>query len=96
MKQSVLNDIVRQIANELGLATSGKEAQGKGLDSFLLLEYSYAYGGYRIVSVKIAGGAHFGALGYSSIEARMSGKEMHAALSGILQGIELAKQSLSH
>jgi|SRR6187402_142080 len=91
MKQSELNNIVRSIADELGLATSRKEAKEKGLPSYLFLEYAAVYGGYRIVSVGVDNGAHYGALGYGSTCARMSAKEMYAALSGILQGLELAK-----
>jgi len=95
MKQSVLNNLVRQIADELGFATSRKEAQEKNLDSFLFLEYASCYGGYRIVTVKTESGAHYGALGYNSTCSRMKATEMYAALSGILQGIELSKQSVT-
>lgn len=91
MKQSILNNIVREIADELGLATSRAEAKEKGLDSFLFLEYASVYGGYRIVTVKVENGAHYGALGYSSTCSRMSAKEMYAALNGILQGLQQAK-----
>lgn len=87
MKQDILNNLVKEIAEKLDLSTSKAEAKSKGHSSFLYLENAPVYGGYRLVSVKVDSGAHFGALGYSSICARMKATTMYIALDGILKGI---------
>lgn len=86
-----LNDVVRQIADRLGLATSKEEAVKKGLKKYLWLENSAIYGGWRIVNVGVENGAHYGAFGGNGTEARVKAGEMMAKLDGILTGIQYAQ-----
>ncbi len=90
--QKDLNDIVRQIADNLGLATSKDEAIKKGLDKYLALENAAVYGGWRIVNIGVNNGAHYGAFGGNGTEARVKASEMMARLDGILTGIEYANK----
>lgn len=79
---------IERIAQLTGQATTRTEAENKGLDRYLQLDYSSVYGGYRVVSVLLRSGAHYGALGMSSIETRLKAKEMFLKLQGIEYGIE--------
>ena len=75
------------IAKLLGKATSRKEAEEMGAKSFLYLEYASAYGGYRVVTVKVDGGSHSGAFGGNGSESRLAAKETSLRLDGIFHGI---------
>lgn len=85
MKQVKL--LVEQIANIKGYAISKDDALNKGLQSYIEVEYSNAYGGYRVVMVRVEGGGHFGALGESSICPRRSKSKMIAFLQGYLNAL---------
>ena len=57
-KKEILQDLVNDIAELTNQATSKEEAINKGLDRFLHIDYASVYGGYRLVSVAVNGGAH--------------------------------------
>jgi len=87
-----LNYLVEEIAQLTGLAMSQEQAIEKGLGSYLYLEYASCYGGYRLISVGLKSGAHYGALGGSSTEPRLKASEMETKLRGIIYGLEYAKK----
>lgn len=91
MKQEQLQSIVNEIGTELNRATSYEQAIQLGQKSYLFLDNTSAYGGYRLVAVKVEGGAHLGALGMSATDGRRKAAEMYAMLEGILIGIMAAK-----
>lgn len=79
--------LVAKIAEIKGLATSKEQAIEMGLTSYLYVEYSSYYGGYRVCSVTVDSGSHFGALGESSICARRTKSKMIAFLNGYLNAL---------
>ena len=85
MKQVKL--LVEQIANIKGYAISKDDAINMGLYSYIEVEYNNAYGGYRVVMVRVDSGGHFGALGESSICPRRSKSKMIDFLKGYLNGL---------
>lgn len=79
--------LVSLIAQIKGLAISEDEAIEKGLQSYLAVEHSSHYGGYRVVSVNILNGGHGGALGESSACSRRTKSKMVDFLQGYLNAI---------
>ena len=82
-----LNSILESIAEITGEATSKDQAIEKGHERFLYIEYASAYGGYRLVSVGVNNGAHYGVFGGNGCESRLKYKEMVIKLEGILAGL---------
>lgn len=78
---------LERIAELTGQATSKEQAVEMGKGFYLWLDYASVYGGYRVVNVKVNSGAHFGALGGSSVEERLKASEMLRKLEGIEYGI---------
>lgn len=85
-----LDALVQEIGNLLGKAVTKEQAVILGHDRYMELEYAAVYGGYRLNNVAVQGGGHSGALGGSSTEARKTGKEMEAYLTGVIRGINAA------
>lgn len=83
---------LERIADLIGGATTQEQAIERGLDRYLWLEYDSIYGGYRVVFVGVKNGAHYGALGMSSIEPRMKASDMLRKLEVIEFGLEYAKR----
>lgn len=83
-----LNILLKDIAELSNMSTTKEDSIKRGLDYYLELEYSSAYGGYRLVNVSIVNGSHRGAFGESSICPRRSLKAMTAYLEGVLAGIK--------
>lgn len=83
---------LERIAGLIGEATTQEQAIERGLDRYLWLDYASIYGGYRVVFVGVKNGAHYGALGMSSIEDRMKASDMLRKLEGIEFGLEYAKR----
>lgn len=90
--KQLLNALVEDIANITGRTTSDKEAKEKGQQSFLYLEYSSVYGGYRLICVNVTTGGHGSLPGMSSAEGRKKAKEMETYLRGILIGLNMPKK----
>lgn len=81
--KSLLNDI----AEITGEATTREQAKEKGHERYLYLENASVYGGWRLVSVGVNNGAHYGAFGNNGCESRLKYKEMVIKLEGILAGL---------
>jgi len=82
-----LNQLLSDIAEITGEATSKEQAKEKGHERYLYLEYASAYGGWRLVGVGVNNGAHYGVFGGNGCEARLKYKEMVIKLDGILAGL---------
>lgn len=91
MKTSQLESVLTEIAQLSGLATTSEEAEKLGLTHYLHLEYSSAYGGWRLVNVAVKGGGHAGAFGGNGCESRLKTTAMYQKLDGIYQGLKIAK-----
>lgn len=91
--KDVLHFLLKEIAEKLNLSLTENEAKEKKQNYYLSLEYSSAYGGYRVVNVSIETGGHYGALGGSSTDANLKAAIMEIKLRGILSGIELAQKN---
>lgn len=50
------------------------------------IDHAPIYGGYCLVMVKDENGAHYGYFGGNGTESRLTAKEFHAKLTGILEG----------
>jgi hypothetical protein len=82
-----LNQLLADIAEITGEATTQEQAKEKGHERYLHIEYAAPYGGYRLVNVGVNNGAHYGAFGGNGCEARLKYKEMVIKLEGILAGL---------
>ena len=82
-----LNQLLESIAELTGEATTREQAKLKGHERFLYLENASVYGGWRLVSVGVNNGAHYGAFGGNGCEPRLKYKEMVIKLEGILAGL---------
>lgn len=96
MKQSIVYDLLAQIAGKLDFASSRRQAIEENREGYIKLDYHSGYGGWRVVEIKTESGAQYGALGTDDQHPRVSTNEMASRLKGILQGIELSKQLLTH
>lgn len=83
-----LNQLLNHIAKITGEATSREQAKEKGHERFLYLENASVYGGWRLITVGVNNGAHYGAFGGNACEPRLKYKEMVIKLEGILAGLE--------
>lgn len=86
--RATLENLLSEIGAKSNKATSHEQAKQMGVDKFLQLEYASCYGGWRVVNVGVANGAHYGAFGGNGCEARLSAAKMYEKLNGILAGIE--------
>lgn len=86
-----LQKLVNRIGELTELATSYDEAKNKNLNSYLFLQHAPVYGGYRLISVMLDGGAYHGALDMSSCEANLKASEMEIKLRGIITGLTYKK-----
>lgn len=82
-----LNQLLNNIAEITGEATSNEHAKEKGHERFLYIEYASIYGGYRLVNVGVNNGAHYGAFGCNGTEARLKYPVMVVKLESILAGL---------
>ena len=93
MTRTQLNEKLAEIASMTNKAVNEEQAVKMGQDKYLHLEYASAYGGYRVVNVKIGSGAHYGAFGGNGCEKRLSAKLMALKLDNIIAGIKVAANS---
>lgn len=88
-----LNNKVRIICELTGLSNNKAEAIKKGQKEYLALENAAIYGGWRLISVGVENGAHYGAFGFGSTDARVKASEMLTKLNGIIAGLEFAENA---
>jgi hypothetical protein len=81
--KNLIENLLSQIANKKGLATSRGEAKEKGFDSYVWIDHASVYGGYRMISVNLVSGCHNGIFGKSSACNRMTKKEFICYLEGL-------------
>ena len=87
MKKNI-EQLIKTISILTNKATNKEEAINKEQKTYLHLEYSSHYGGYRLVNVRLEDGGHWGAFGESSAVNRRSAKAMISYLEGLINGIE--------
>jgi hypothetical protein len=83
-----LNNLVKVICDITGLSNNKKQAIEKGQDKYLSLECANCYGGWRLISVGVKNGAHYGVFGGNGTENRLKAFEMAIKLNGIINGLE--------
>jgi hypothetical protein len=86
-----LNSLLNDIAEITGEATTKEQAKLKGHERYLSLENAPVYGGWRLISVGVNNGAHYGAFGENGCEARLKYKLMVIKLEGILAGLKCSQ-----
>lgn len=86
-----LNDLVKHICDLTGKANNKEMAIKNNQDKFLALENAPIYGGWRLITVGVNNGAHYGAFGGNGTEARLKASEMATKLKGIIAGLEFNK-----
>lgn len=86
-----LNDLVKQLADLTGMSNNREAAIKAGHDRYLYLENSSAYGGWRLVAVGVANGAHYGAFNGSGCESRLKAYAMAIKLRALIAGITFNK-----
>lgn len=77
-----------------GLSINRDQAIERKDKAYLMVEYSSAYGGYRLVSVNVDGGGQSGAFYRSGCEARVNFKTFLLYLSSLIAGIRFAKETI--
>jgi hypothetical protein len=93
--KQLLNELLSDLAQMTGQATSKEQANKLGRDKYLFMEYASVYGGYRIVNVGVSNGAHYGAFGGSGTEGRLTAKMMEVKLRSLIAGIRYATEKLT-
>jgi len=92
-KQQILNALLADLAGMTNQATSKDTAVSMGKSHYLYIEYSSAYGGYRIVNVGVSNGSHAGAFGGNGCEPRLPFKQMELKLRSLIAGAEYAMRN---
>jgi hypothetical protein len=82
-----LNDLVKQLADLTGMSNTREAAIKAGQDKYLLLENAPIYGGWRLVSIGVKNGAHYGAFGGNGCESRLKAYEMAIKLRALIAGL---------
>jgi len=90
--KQLLAELLNDLAELTGQATSKEQAITMGKDSFLFIEYAAVYGGYRIINVNVTTGAHYGAFGNSGTEGRLKAPVMEVKLRALIEGVKYAQQ----
>lgn len=82
-----LDDLVRTISIMANIPNSRSDAEKRGKNEYISLDYAPVYGGYRLVLVQMPSFAHYGIFGGNGCEPRRSAREMLAFLQGIISGM---------
>ena len=82
---------LRHLADVANLPISKQEAIEAGAKSYLAIDNSSMYGGYRMIMINVLGGGMYGAFGYSDCCDRLKPREFVDRINAIIHGIEYAK-----
>ncbi len=86
-----INDLIKEICDLTGLANNRKQAIEQGKESYLTYENAAVYGGYRLISVQVKTGAHYGAFNWSSTEPRVKPAVFVERLQALITGLSYNK-----
>lgn len=84
--KQLFNELLADLAGITEQAHDLETAKMMGKQTYLFIEYASAYGGYRLVSVGIDNGAHYGAFGGNGCEGRLNAKMMELKLRSLIAG----------
>ena len=90
--ESQISNLVKEISDLSGLANNKAKAKELGQDKYLSFENAACYGGYRLIMIGVANGAHYGAFNMSSTCARLKPSAFADMLNGIISGLEFSKK----
>lgn len=87
-----ISQLVKQVADLAGLSNNRASAIAAGHESYLTFENAACYGGYRLITVKVSNGAHYGAFQWGSTEPRVKPAVFADRLNALIVGLEYAKK----
>ena len=88
-----MKELFLQLCEVMNLPYNETTAKKLNKTHYLFLDFSSYYGGYRIVSVKVGSGAHYGAFGGNGMEARLPKKQMQIYIKGLIEGYKYANET---
>ena len=83
-----ISQLVAEAAKLAGLSNNKKQAIEAGHDKYLSYENAACYGGYRLIMVGVANGAHYGAFNMGSTCPRQKPAVFSLMLQSLIAGLE--------
>jgi len=93
-KNQQISALLIELGKISGLSVSRNQASERNDKEYLMVEYSSAYGGYRLVTVSVDGGGQSGAFYRSGCEGRVNFATFTLYLSSLIAGIRFAKETI--
>lgn len=83
-----ISQLVKEICDLTGMVNNRTAAKEQGKEGYLTYENAAIYGGYRLITVQVANGAHYGAFQWGSTEPRVPASVFAERLNGLIAGLE--------
>ncbi len=86
--ETQISNLIKTICELTGKSNNMTQAIERGHETYLSYENAACYGGYRLISIGIKNGAHYGAFNWGSTEPRLKPAAFAERLEGLIAGLE--------
>jgi|GEM_PF-4612607 len=90
--ETQISQLIKEVCDLTGLKNNKQAAIAGGQKAYLTYENAAVYGGYRLIMVQVATGAHYGAFQWGSTEPRVKAAIFADRLNGLIAGLQYDKK----